>query len=179
MEENLKPAGCRTRETRQGGFSIIELLVVVVIITILLAAGLPAMQKHTGLSKLKQATDEVSSSLKLARQRAVATTGTVVVQFDKRNSRFYLFDDENGSGARDGNETMAGPYDIPKGVALAEVGFANSRVAFGPLGGASESEAVVLVNARADAQRVDVTSATGLIYVSDIYQYEGGDVQNP
>jgi prepilin-type N-terminal cleavage/methylation domain-containing protein len=177
MTKNLEPAECRTLLARQSGFSIIELLVVVVIVTVLLAAGLPAMQKHTGTSKLIQATDEVSSTLKLARQRAVATSGTVVVQFDKRESRFYLFDDENGNGARDGNETMAGPYNVPKGVALAEVGFANSRVAFGPLGGASESKAVVLVNARADAQRVDVTGATGLIYVSGIYQYEGGDTQ--
>jgi type II secretion system protein H len=146
MNKDLEPARCRTLETRQGGFSMIELLVVVVIITILLAAGLPAMQKYTGTAKLKQAADEISSTLKLARQRAVAITGTVVVQFDKHNSRFYLFDDKNENGARDGNETMAGPYDVPKGVALVEVGFANSRVAFGPLGGASESKAVVLVN---------------------------------
>lgn len=161
---------------RQSGFSMIELLVVIVIATILLGAALPAMQKHTGTAKLIQATDEVASSLKLARQRAVSVGSRVVVQFDRTNSRFYLFDDPNESNTRDGNETMSGPFGMPKGVAMAEVGFANSRVVFGALGAASESEGVVLVNSRQDAQRVDVTAATGLVYVSGIYQYEGEEV---
>ena len=177
----MKPNEIRAIASRardhQSGFSMIELLVVIVIATILLGAALPAMQKHTGTSKLIQATDEVASSLKLARQRAVATSGRVVVQFDRTNSRFYLFDDPNESNTRDGNETMSGPFDMPKGVDLAEVGFANGRVIFFPLGRASESEAVVLVNRRQDAQRVDVTAATGLVYVSGIYRYEAEDVR--
>ena len=164
---------------REAGFSMIELLVVVAIMGILIAAALPAMQKQTGTAKLKQATDEVSNTLKLARQRAVATNGDVVVQFDlgtpSRSGNFYLFDDKDADGVRDDSETMAGPYDVPKGVAMAEVGFANRRVTFEATGSASESEAVILVNARQDAQRVDVTAPTGLIYVSDIYHYvEGG-----
>lgn len=160
----------------ESGFSMIELLVVIVIATILLGAALPAMQKHTGTSRLIQATDEVASSLKLARQRAVTTNGRVVVQFDLRNARFYLFDDPNKNEIRDGNETMSGPFTMPRGVAMAEVGFANNRVVFGALGGASESERVVLVNGRQDAQRVDVTAATGLVYVSGIYRYEEDEV---
>ena len=68
---------------------------------------------------------------------------------------------------------MSGPYDVPKGVALAEVGFDSERVAFGPRGSASESESVVLTNSRALAQRVEVTAATGLVYISEIYEYDG------
>lgn len=173
--KKITDIGPRKRD-RQSGFSMIELLVVIVIATILLGAALPAMQKHTGTSKLIQATDEVASSLKLARQRAVSTGSRVVVQFDRTNSRFYLFDDPNESNTRDGNETMSGPFSMPKGVAMAEVGFANSRVIFGALGAASESKGVILVNTRQDAQRVDVTAATGLVYVSGIYQYTGEEV---
>jgi Tfp pilus assembly protein FimT len=146
-------------------------LVVIVIMGILLAAALPAMRTYTGTAKLKQAVDEVSSTLKLARQRAVATNGHVVVQFDTHNSNYYLFDDNNGNGVRDGSETMSGPYDIPKGIAMAQCGFAQRRVTFAPQGSASESQAVVLVNAKANAQRVDVSGATGLVYVSDVYHY--------
>jgi type IV fimbrial biogenesis protein FimT len=169
----MKQATCRTTRPREAGFSLIELLVTIGIMSILLAAGLPAMLKHTGTIKLKKATDEVVGTLKLARQRAVATSSSVVVQFDLEDANFYVFDDLNENGVRDDGETMAGPYGIPNGIALAEVGFASDRVTFGPRGSASESQAVVLRNAGSNAQRVDVIAASGLIYVSEIYRLSG------
>jgi len=165
----------RNRRNPEAGFSMIELLVVIAIAGILLAAALPAMQSHTGTQKLKQATDEVANTLKLARQRAVATNGAVVVQFDSDNSEFFLFDDRNENGQHDNDETMAGPYEIPTGVALADVGFADGKVTFAAAGSASETEAVVLLGLKQNAQRVDVTAATGLIYVSEIYHYVEGE----
>jgi hypothetical protein len=95
-----------------------------------------------------------------------------VVQFDLDEADFYIFDDPNENGVRDDAETMAGPYCIPNGVALASVGFANARVAFGPGGAASESQSVILSNASANAQRVEVIAASGLVYVSQIYRLE-------
>jgi type II secretion system protein H len=156
---------------REAGFSMIELLVVIVIMGVLLAAALPSMRSHTGTIKLKEAADEVAGTLKLARQRAVATNGDVVVQFGAGSSNYYLFDDGNGNGVRDGSETMSGPYDIPKGIALAQCGFSQRRVTFAAQGSASESQAVIFVNAQANAQRVDVSAGTGLVYVSDMYHY--------
>jgi prepilin-type N-terminal cleavage/methylation domain-containing protein len=165
--ETMKPA--------EAGFSMVELLVVMGVITIMLAAGVPAMNKHTGTAKLRQAVEEVSGSMKLARQRAVATSGNVVIQFEPGNGRFYMFDDLNEDGLRDEDETMAGPYCVPHGVDLASVGFTDEQVTFGPRGAASESESVVLRNSASNAQTVSVTAATGLVYVSDIYRFEEGE----
>lgn len=170
MKEGRRIRSC------QAGFSMIELLVVIAIAGILLGAALPAMHRYTGTAKLLGASDEIAGTLKMARQRAVATNGFVVVQFDINNERYYLFDDENQNGSRDGDETMAGPYTLSKGVDLVQVGFQNSRVQFGSSGAASgqsgaDGGGVVIVNSRRAAQRIDITPATGLIYVSEIFNY--------
>jgi hypothetical protein len=96
----------------------------------------------------------------------------VVVQFEPGNGRFYVFDDLDEDGVRGEGERMAGPYCMPSGVDLAAVGFTDERVTFGPRGAASESESVELRNAGANAQTVSVTAATGLVYISDIHQFE-------
>lgn len=155
---------------------MVELLVVIGIAGLLLGAALPAMHRYTGTAKLMGAADQISGSLKLARQRAVSTNGFVVVQFDVTNNKWYLFDDLNDNGSRDGDETMAGPFELDKGVDLVEVGFQNARVRFGSSGSASgqisaEGGGVVIVNTRRAAQRIDIASATGLIYVSEVYAY--------
>jgi hypothetical protein len=97
----------------------------------------------------------------------------IIVVFESDRNTFYLFEDEDDDGVYDTGETQSGPYDTPKSVFIDNVSFTNEKVTFRPRGSASESGAVVLVNARHHAQRVDVSAATGLVYVSDIYRFEG------
>jgi Tfp pilus assembly protein FimT len=159
-------------KTGEAGFSIIELLVVVVIMTGMLAASIPALRQHTETVNLTKASDAIAGSLKLARQRAVATTHDVVVTFDSVNGTYYMFEDADGDGNHDAGETRSGTYDVPRKVTMGRVSFSGSKVTFNALGAASETGAVVLVNTRDLAKRIDVTAPTGLVYVSDIYAYE-------
>jgi type II secretion system protein H len=169
------------RKVDQSGFSVAELLVVIIIGGILIAASIPALKQHTQTARLKQASDEVAGTLKLARQRAVATGNPVVVVFDMANNNFLLYEDEDEDGTQDSGETQSGPYDVPNSVLLGAVRFSNAEVTFSARGSASETGSVVLMNSRMKVQRIDVSAPTGLVYVSDILSYEemeeryGGD----
>jgi type II secretion system protein H len=157
----------------QAGFSVIELMVVVVIMTAVLAASIPALRQHTDTVNLMRAANDIAGTLKLARHRAVATNRDVIVIFDTSLSTFYAFEDADGSGSYNVGETRTGTYGVPKKVAMNSISFAADQVTFNPRGTASESGNVVLVNTHSKALRIDLTAATGLVYVSSIYEYEG------
>jgi type II secretion system protein H len=159
---------------REAGFSIVELMVVVVIMTIVLAASIPALRQHSENLNLTKGATEVEGTLKLARARAVSSNRPVVVVFDVNDGTYFLFQDDNGDGNHDSGETQSGVYEMPNKVTLGTVSFARNTVTFEPSGAASETGSVELVNTRHLAQRVDLTAATGLVYVSDVYEYEGG-----
>jgi len=158
---------------REAGFSVIELMVVVVIMTIVFAASIPALKQHRENINLTKGSRELESSLKLARTRAVSINNSVVVVFDTDASTYLLFEDTDDDGNQDAGETSSGPFEVPKKVAIGSVSFARNAVTFTPSGAASETGTVVLVNTRNLAQRIDLTAATGLVYVSNVYQYEG------
>jgi type II secretion system protein H len=165
MHWNKKQIGTQ----RTAGFSVIELMVVVVIMTIMAAVSIPAFRSHTESVNLTKGATEVASSLKLARTRSVATNNPVVVVFSGDAGTFFLFEDVDDDGAHDADETSSGPFEVPDRVSISSVSFASETVTFSPNGSASETGAVVLANTKHLAQRVDVTAPTGLIYISDVY----------
>jgi prepilin-type N-terminal cleavage/methylation domain-containing protein len=160
-------------EAREAGFSLIELLVVVAIMTTMLAASIPALRGHTESVNLVRGSQAVAGTLKLARQRAVTTLNDVVVVFDTSTGTYYAFEDADGDGIYDNGETRSGTYEVPRRVTIQDVSFTGSKVTFNALGSASETGSVVLLNTRDRAKRIDLTAATGLVYVSDVYAYEG------
>jgi type II secretion system protein H len=166
----------RNREARrpcEAGFSVVELMVVVIIMTIVAFATVPAFRSHTDTVNLAKGAAGVASSLKLARTRAVANNTPVIVTFNQDNGSYFLFEDEDGDGTHDGDETSAGPFETPDRINLDDVSFGSNTLTFTPAGGASETGAVVLANPKRLALRIDVTGATGLVYVSDMYSLDG------
>jgi Tfp pilus assembly protein FimT len=168
----MKSLRKRRERVAEGGFSIIELLVVVVIMTAILAASIPAIRGHTETVKLQKASTDIAGTFKLARQRAVATSNDVIVVFDSNTGSYRAFEDADGDGIQDAGETVAGPYSVPKRIAMGSVSFTNGKVTFEPGGSATETGSVVIFNSRARALRIDLMAATGLVYISDVYEYE-------
>jgi type II secretion system protein H len=154
------------------GFSMIELLVVAALFTLVLALSLPAFNKSTKTAKLMNATREVSSTMKLARSRAVATSNPVIVEFDESAGTFQAYEDADRNSTHDAGEVMIGPYQLPGNVSFTDIGFADGKVTFRGSGAASETQSLVLLACSGHAQRVDVSAPTGLVYISHVYSYE-------
>ncbi|MFH1311772.1 MAG: GspH/FimT family pseudopilin [Candidatus Eisenbacteria bacterium] len=167
----MKSLGRSCTMTGETGFSLIELLVVVAIMTGLLAASIPSLRSHTESINLIKASQSVAGTMKLARQRAVTTLNDVVVIFDTSAGTYYVFEDVDKDGVYDTGETRSGTYKIPNRVGIEDVSFTNDKVTFNARGAASETGAVILLNTRDRAKRIDLTAATGLVYVSDVYAY--------
>jgi|GEM_PF-3298597 len=159
------------------GFSMIELLVVAAIFTVILAFSLPAFNKSRKTAKLMNATREVSSTMKLARSRAVASSKPVIVEFDEDAGTFQAYEDADGDSTYDAGEIMIGPYELPNNVSFTDIGFTNSKITFNGSGAASETQSLVLLACTGHALRVDVSAPTGLVYISEVFAYEegGGD----
>jgi prepilin-type N-terminal cleavage/methylation domain-containing protein len=158
----------------QRGFTMIELLVIAAIFTVVLAFSLPAFNKSRKTAKLMNATREVSSTMKLARSRAVASSNPVIVEFDEDAGTFQAFEDSDGDATHDAGEIMIGPYELPGNVSFTDVGFTNSKLTFTGTGAASETQSLVLLACSGHALRVDVSAPTGLVYISEVYSYEEG-----
>ena len=171
MESQTRKSNLRC----QRGFTMVELLVIAAIFTVVLAFSLPAFNSSRKTAKLMNATREVSSTMKLARSRAVASSNPVIVEFDEDAGTFRAFEDADGDDSHDAGEIMIGPYDLPGNVSFTDVGFAGNRVTFGGSGAASETQSLVLLACSGHALRVDVSAPTGLIYISEVYRYEEGE----
>jgi prepilin-type N-terminal cleavage/methylation domain-containing protein len=112
-----------TPSGRQTGFSLIELLIVVILILILSAVALPGMFKYMRTYRVRAGAQQVASNIQAARARAIMRNVNVGVVFgivDRDTYRMIIedppdsLDDADGDGWADVNE---GPmFDLPTGV---------------------------------------------------------------
>jgi len=80
--------GFRWVGKREGGITMIELIVTVAIIAILAATAVPALNSWLPNYRLKAAARDMYSSLQQAKVEAVRTRGECAVYFDVANSRY-------------------------------------------------------------------------------------------
>jgi type IV fimbrial biogenesis protein FimT len=78
----MRAPSCAGRKVRQRGFSLIELMVTLTVAVIMLAIGVPSFNSFTASQKVKAASQDLMSSLALARSEAVKRNGDVTVAPD-------------------------------------------------------------------------------------------------
>jgi prepilin-type N-terminal cleavage/methylation domain-containing protein len=126
LEESRAAGAERRRSGGEAGFTLLELLVVLAVIGLMAAWGVPQLIQVLNRIRLTTTAQEVGILMNKARLDAIKSgaSAEVVYQTDSESSigdeSIFAFVDQNGDGAYTaGTDTVsAGPYALPKGVSL-------------------------------------------------------------
>lgn len=158
------------RRGRRAGFSMIELMMVLVVLGVLFAISMPAIKAYTTDAVYNDAVEQVTSHMRLARFKSVAQHANVIVRFNWQAGSYTLHTDTNGNGARDSGEPVRGPFVMPTHITLANAssgGVAGDSLVFHPDGSMLAGGAMV-VRSPAPANKsktITLTRSTGEAWV--------------
>lgn len=180
-----------SREERESGFTIIELLMVMAIIAIITAVALPKIDFSR--YRIDAAVRGLASGMARAQRQAVTNQANVNVLFDVANQAFKIHEDEDNDNVIDATERVR-QYPLGEGV---EYGLGNAptrtyapapitftrqlgglpEIIFRRDGSASENGAVYITSKNAaatgkdtDARSVELILSTGRV---EWYRYTG------
>ena len=118
------------------GYSLAELMATITVIGILAVASVPNVSAYLRSTYAEGAADQLSGDLRLARSRAILEGNDYLVQFTS-TSTYTLVDDDGGgngipgsagytaanrhNGQADDEETVLGPFRLPRDVRFATV----------------------------------------------------------
>ncbi len=138
----------------RNGFSLMELMVVMIVVAAILAFSLPGFLNYLGTQNLKGAADNIAAQLRIAREKAIATgtTQTMHFYYQQFNSDYHI---------HNGAVTTPGWY-LPNGITYYNgVGF-QPIFPMKPDGQCSNSGYVILQDRRNHRDTVSV-QLSGLV----------------
>jgi general secretion pathway protein H len=150
----------------KAGFSLLELLVVLMLLALLTAVVIPSLGRGLSTAKLKTSSREIAASIRLARSKAVSEQQVYLLGFDLAKNEVRL------SGL---NSTYRKSFELPDGVHLTRVSLLETRVEeetkdpffyFMPNGN-SQSFEVSLRNEQGRALRVVHNNLRGMPVIED------------
>jgi len=150
---------------RTGGFTMLEMMIIVVIIGILAAMAVPSFSSIIPKLKVRSEARGTLNYLRLARSMAISEATQVGVFVDTSNRRYFIFKDiisPDQMTYNVGDSIMSGPDIIDSDVVLFSSTFTNNSVVFQATGSASQSGSFVY--ARSDGgfrYTVSVLGSTG------------------
>lgn len=95
--------------TRRRGFSLVELLLVIAIVSVIGAVAIPRFAQATSNHRLEAAADRLIADLQLARTRARVASQEVVVSFDLADHQYSL---TGAGGDKVGVDLSEAPYEV-------------------------------------------------------------------
>jgi general secretion pathway protein H len=184
-----------TQRRNARGFTLLELIVVLMIIGLMSTLVVPKLVGPLGDLNLKTASQKISASLRYARSQAASEKATYVALFDFDKNRLVIIDPSISPtekrdvpvNSKKAVDTALGEppehekdrpgglkaYDLPDGVKLAtgvsredDVNSGLFRVFFFPSGGSSGGE-ITVANERGRRYRIRVDFITGTVQLSE------------
>lgn len=151
---------------RSAGFTLIEIMIVVAIIGLLAAMGMPSLAKALQKEGMRKAVSDVQDVFFTARERAILSNQKVAAVFYPKERRFEA---EGGGGGKSGKTSSA---TLPDNVEFAMLDIFRqdysqsdwARIFFNPDG--TSDEAVIVLLSKGHTQKITLEYATGLPVVS-------------
>ncbi len=151
------------RDLRNAGFTMAELMVVVLIIGLLAIISMPALGRFIQNSRLNGDTEQFAVALRSARSAAVMKNIDVVFTFDMDQNTYSYFEDTDGNGLRSSDEYLSATYRLSPNVEILAHTFSSTTLTFGSKGNTRESGTITLRNTNNKTKGIRVYGGTGNI----------------
>lgn len=140
------------RPPRSAGFTLVELVVVLLLIAITMALAAPSFGGWSDGSKLRNAADEFAASARWARAQAILTGTVHVLKIDSASGVYYVGTAEDGTTVTPVSGTFGRITEIPPWFSINLV-----------RGGESGETLVFYPNGRCSPGVVQIVSARGKV----------------
>jgi len=157
--------------SKNRGFTLLELIVVLVIISLTSALAVPQLTGALSGTNSKTAAKKIAASLRYARSRAVSEKIIYIVILNTDKNRLTLMSATKAELSSEEHSDKAKVYVLPEGLTLKsgielEKDKEEFRIAFYPSGSSSGGE-VIVSDEREKTYKIRVDFITGTVQVSD------------
>ena len=136
------------------GFSLVEMVVIVLILGIIAAFSIPTLRGYTESQRLRGASQNLAGQIRLARQKAISTgvEQHFVFELDALNSDYRIQ-----------NPGRIVRWEFPKGIVYDETPADDlDSLLLSPTGRAAPAGSIVLVDSRGNRDTIDI-QLSGLV----------------
>jgi len=153
---------------RRAGFSAIELVIAMFIMTVVMLASVPNLRSYRESVRLQRGTDVVTNAVADARARSRSENISVIVEYRTATNEVAVIDDTNGNGQIDVGERVE-VHAIGAGLTLAQTSFTNDQLIFDDHGTAQAGGSIFLTGAEGlPPKRCRVSTGTGHVQVRGV-----------
>ena len=146
---------------RKRGVTLVELVVVMAIIAIGAAFVAPNIGAWIPNYRLRSASRDVTSALRMAQMKAISNNTQYQVSFNPgAGSHILQYQDTGGNWIDDGK-----PQTLPKGVLISGITFPGNNAQFNP-NSTSSTGSITLTNTKGSTKTITLTTSTGKVSVN-------------